>query len=89
MLARNKDLFKEHDDDTPTLLLAYAFHANDSTAPIPYFISLGLQDHDDVFSKKLLDGFPLLRGIEHQIDFVLGSGLPNEPAYRSNPEDTK
>ena len=28
MLARKKDLFKEHDKKTPMLLLAYAFNTN-------------------------------------------------------------
>jgi len=32
---------------------------------------------------------PPLRGIEHQIDLVLGASLHNKAAYRSNPEDTK
>uniref|UniRef100_A0A2N9I282 CCHC-type domain-containing protein n=1 Tax=Fagus sylvatica TaxID=28930 RepID=A0A2N9I282_FAGSY len=31
----------------------------------------------------------LIRGIEHQIDFVPGAAIPNRPAYRSNPEETK
>jgi cell division protein FtsN len=30
-----------------------------------------------------------LREIEHQIDFVPGTSIPNRPAYRSNPEETK
>lgn len=34
-------------------------------------------------------GLPLLRGIEHQIDFVPGLSIPNRPVYRSNPEETK
>uniref|UniRef100_A0A2N9EPN8 CCHC-type domain-containing protein n=1 Tax=Fagus sylvatica TaxID=28930 RepID=A0A2N9EPN8_FAGSY len=29
------------------------------------------------------------QGIEHQIDFVPGATIPNRPAYRSNPEETK
>ena len=29
------------------------------------------------------------RGIEHQIDFVPGASLPNRPAYRTNPIETK
>ncbi|KAH0774040.1 hypothetical protein KY290_011177 [Solanum tuberosum] len=46
-------------------------------------------DYEDVFPKDRPSGFLPLREIEHQIDFVLGSQLPNKPAYRSNPEDTK
>ena len=34
-------------------------------------------------------GLPPLRGIEHQIDLILGSSLPNRPAYRTNPSETK
>ncbi|XP_059291519.1 uncharacterized protein LOC132045003 [Lycium ferocissimum] len=42
-----------------------------------------------LFSEEMPDGLPPLRGIEHQIDFVPGSQIPNKPAYRSNPEETK
>ena len=38
---------------------------------------------------ELPDGLPPLRGIEHQIDFVPGSSLPNRAAYRTSPEKTK
>nr|KYP56179.1 Transposon Ty3-I Gag-Pol polyprotein [Cajanus cajan] len=34
-------------------------------------------------------GLPSFRGIEHQIDFVLGASLPNRPAYRANPQEIK
>ena len=30
-----------------------------------------------------------MRGIEHQIDLILGATLPNHAAYRTNPEETK
>ena len=30
-----------------------------------------------------------MRGIQHQIDFILASTVPNRPAYRSNPMETK
>jgi hypothetical protein len=42
-----------------------------------------------VFPDDTPSGLPPLRGIEHQIDFVPGASIPNRPAYRSNPEETK
>ncbi|XP_049366987.1 uncharacterized protein LOC125831906 [Solanum verrucosum] len=38
-------------------------------------------NYEDVFPKELPSGLPPLRGIEHQIDFVSGSQLPNKTAY--------
>ncbi|CAA7045392.1 unnamed protein product [Microthlaspi erraticum] len=48
-----------------------------------------LQDFQDVFPEDCPKGLPPVRGIEHQIDFVLGSTLPNCPAYRTNHVETK
>ncbi|KAH0716261.1 hypothetical protein KY284_009166 [Solanum tuberosum] len=50
---------------------------------------LSKANFEDVFPDDTTKGLPPLRGIEHQIDFVPGSQLPNRPAYRSNPEETK
>ncbi|KAF7802344.1 uncharacterized protein G2W53_041455 [Senna tora] len=47
------------------------------------------EEFDDVFPDEVPTGLPPLRGIEHQIDFVPGASIPNRPAYRSNPEETK
>ena len=52
------------------------------------FVSM-LQDFQDVFPEELPSGLPPLRGVEHQIDFIPGSTIPNRPAYRSNPMETK
>ena len=48
-----------------------------------------LNEFDDIFSKEGPIGLPAFRGIEHQIDLVSGASLPNRPAYRANPEETK
>ncbi|XP_071912330.1 uncharacterized protein [Coffea arabica] len=47
------------------------------------------KEFKDVFPEELPKGLPPIRGIEHQIDFVPGVILPNRPAYRANPEETK
>ncbi|KAF3613946.1 hypothetical protein T459_23959 [Capsicum annuum] len=73
MFARNKDIFKEHDEKTPMLLQAHVFHDIHSTSPIPYSIFLVLQDYEDVFLKEFPQVLSPLCGIENQIDFVLGS----------------
>ncbi|PHT31206.1 hypothetical protein CQW23_27543 [Capsicum baccatum] len=58
MLARNKDLFKEHDDKTSMILIAHVFNINPYTFSIPHSISLVLQDYEDVLPKELPKGFP-------------------------------
>jgi hypothetical protein len=48
-----------------------------------------LQEYEDVFPDEVPHGLPPNRGIEHQINLVLGAPLPNRPPYRTNPEATK
>ncbi|XP_040944249.1 uncharacterized protein [Gossypium hirsutum] len=43
----------------------------------------------DVFPEDIPSGLPPIRGIEHQIDFIPGASIPNHPAYRTNPKETK
>ncbi|RVX10156.1 Transposon Ty3-G Gag-Pol polyprotein [Vitis vinifera] len=47
------------------------------------------KEYEDVFPNDVPSGLPPIRRIEHQIDFVPGATIPNRPAYRSNPEETK
>ncbi|XP_058006770.1 uncharacterized protein LOC131182138 [Hevea brasiliensis] len=47
------------------------------------------QEYEDVFPNELPPGLPPIRGIEHQIDLVPGAQIPNRPAYRTNPKETK
>jgi hypothetical protein len=48
-----------------------------------------LQEFEHVFPKEMPNELPPIRGIEHQIEFVPGADIPNRPAYKSNPEETK
>ncbi|XP_073526476.1 uncharacterized protein [Phyllobates terribilis] len=48
-----------------------------------------LDEFHEVFPQELPNGLPPLRGIEHQIDFIPGQVLPNRPAYKMNPMESK
>jgi len=48
-----------------------------------------LREFEDVFPDDLPLGLPSIKGIEHQIDLLPGSPLPNKPAYRCNPNESK
>ena len=48
-----------------------------------------LQEFADLFPEEIPHGLPPLRGIKHQVDFIPDASIPNRPAYRTNPEETK
>ncbi|GKB49059.1 gag-pol polyprotein, partial [Tanacetum coccineum] len=48
-----------------------------------------LQSYNHVFPAEIPFGLPPLRTIQHKIDLIPGSVLPNKPAYRSNPQETE
>ncbi|XP_068474863.1 uncharacterized protein [Phaseolus vulgaris] len=54
----------------------------------PHCLEDLVKEFNDVFQDPP-KGLPPLRGIEHQIDLIPGSSLPNRPAYRTNPSETK
>ena len=92
MLATKDDL-REFSED-PSLVPIVLMHkgeilvSNDMT-PISLGVSNVLQEFGDVFPAEIPSGLPPLRGIEHQIDLIPGSSLPNRAPYRTNPQETK
>jgi hypothetical protein len=76
----------------PMILLVHKktyFNTNDLDSAIPSVAVSLMKEFDDVLSKDIPSGLPPLKGIEHQIDLVLRASIPNRPACRSNPEETK
>ena len=62
--------------------------AKDLTS-VPSIVAHILQEYEDIFLEETPAGLPPLCGIEHQIDLIPGATLPNRPAYRTNPKETK
>ncbi|KAF5766807.1 putative nucleotidyltransferase, Ribonuclease H [Helianthus annuus] len=46
-----------------------------------------LHEFSDIFLDDIPAGLPLMREIQHCIDFVPGASIPNKPAYRMNPKE--
>jgi hypothetical protein len=75
----------------PIFVLLYkkaCFNTNELDESLPSVVVSVLQQYGDVFPNDT-SGLPPIRGIEHQIDYVPDAIIPNRPAYRSNPEETK
>nr|XP_043611631.1 uncharacterized protein LOC122583275 [Erigeron canadensis] len=60
-----------------------------SSLESPSLLKSLLKEFTDVFLEDLLEGLPPVRGIEHQIDLVPGSVLPNKATYRCSPTEAK
>ncbi|WZZ08421.1 hypothetical protein YC2023_094347 [Brassica napus] len=90
--AKSGDVKRSLCSNLPILLFIYKESLLTTTNIAPEYpselVNL-LQEYQDVFPEDSPNGLPPVRGIEHQIDFVPGSTLPNRPAYRTNPVETK
>jgi hypothetical protein len=53
--------------------------------PIPTEVAKILEEYVDVIPNELPDGLPPKRDIQHHIDLIPGSSLPNQAAYRMSP----
>ena len=62
--------------------------SNEITNSLPSVVDL-LQVYEDLFEDEIPNRLPPKRGIEHQIDFIPRASIPNRPAYRTNPVETK
>ncbi|KAF8048148.1 hypothetical protein N665_2640s0001 [Sinapis alba] len=92
LFATSKDIKTAMIEQQNLILVVYKellITATNTGLVIPKEIECLLQEYRDVFPDDNPVGLPPIRGIEHQIDFVPGASLPNRPAYRTNPVETK
>uniref|UniRef100_A0A2N9GSJ0 CCHC-type domain-containing protein n=1 Tax=Fagus sylvatica TaxID=28930 RepID=A0A2N9GSJ0_FAGSY len=90
--ARESEVKRAFFADRPMILLVYKesyLNLDETNKSLPSLAVSLLQEFEDVFPEEMPNELPPIRGIEHQIDFVPGAAIPNRPAYRSNPEETK
>ena len=66
-----------------------SFNLDETNQSLSSLVVSLLQEFEHVFPKEMPNELPPIRGIEHQIEFVPGADIPNRPAYKSNPEETK
>ena len=90
--AKESDVKNVFYTNQPMFVLLYkevCFSTNELDESLSSVVVSLLQEYEDVFPNDVLSGLPPIRGIEHQIDFVLAATIPNRPAYKSNLKETK
>jgi hypothetical protein len=86
-IAKKSEIKRALISHQPLIVLMYKealLCTNDLVDALPSDIVSLLQEFEDVLPKEVPHGLPPIRGIEHP-----GASIPNQPAYRSNPEETK
>ncbi|XP_071694756.1 uncharacterized protein [Rutidosis leptorrhynchoides] len=71
----------------PLIFTLVIEQANKVGHHIPVEVKGLLHEFSDVLLDDIPLGLPLMRDVQHCIDFVLGSTIPNKPAYRMNPSE--
>ncbi|KAK8918413.1 hypothetical protein KSP39_PZI022006 [Platanthera zijinensis] len=67
------------------LVCLQAKEESPTVASLPLSLRNLLEEYKDVYPVDLPPTLPPIRDIQHEIDFVPGSSLPNQPHYRLNP----
>ena len=85
MLANKSDLAEIKEVCYALICKDALFSMEDISSTLPSFVTNLLQEYSGVFPTEIPPGLPPIRGIEHQIDLISGTSLPNRAAYRAKP----
>ena len=90
--ARESEVKRAFFAGRPMIFLVYKesyLNLDETNQSLPSLAVSLLQEFKDVFPEEMPNELPPIRDIEHQIDFMPRAAIPNRPAYRSNPKETK
>ncbi|XP_020249959.1 uncharacterized protein LOC109827372 [Asparagus officinalis] len=87
LVVDNEDFMKEVKQSNKVYALVLSGKEDSTTAKIPPGVQTLLQQFETVMPNDLPSELPMLRDVQHQIDFNPGSRLPNLPHYRMNPKE--
>ena len=89
MLASDvKGAFHTNQSISVLLYKEACFNTNELDESLPCVVVSLLEEYEDVFPNDVPARLPPIKGVKYQIDFV-PSTIPNRPAYRSKPKETK
>ncbi|GJS14622.1 hypothetical protein Tco_0409094 [Tanacetum coccineum] len=69
---------------SPYVFTLVVVEENEIINEAPLQVQPLLKDFTDVIPDDMPLGLPAMRDIQHCIDFIPGSAIPNRPAYRMN-----
>jgi len=81
--ANKETITHVHLNQCVSLCLVRPVPPDNETHPVPEEMAPLLQEFSDVFQTPT--GLPPSRHIDHSIDLILGSALPNAPTYQLSP----
>ncbi|KAE8702634.1 putative CCCH-type zinc finger family protein [Hibiscus syriacus] len=89
MLSMFRFLDEIEHGDVVYALLPCENNAVDVDADLPVEVQRLLAEFSNLMPEDLPPRLPPMRDIQHQIDLVPGSSLPNRPAYRLSPKEAE
>ncbi|XP_021984748.1 uncharacterized protein LOC110880548 [Helianthus annuus] len=87
IVAKSEFLEYSRTSSSPFLLALVVTEPNPTHEDTPPLVQPLLDEFCDVFPDDIPPGLPLMREIQHCIDFLPRASIPNKPAYWMNPKD--